>query len=84
MKKPDAVTVIPPDSFRDVVWPLPVGDLLFVGPATRRKLADMNVHTIGDLARFDAECLRKPAWKAGADAQGICRRAGPLARDAGG
>ena len=51
MKKPDAVTVIPPDSFRDVVWPLPVGDLLFVGPATRRKLADMNVRTIGDLAR---------------------------------
>ena len=65
MKKPDAVTVIPPDSFRDVVWPLPVGDLLFVGPATRRKLADMNVRTIGDLARFDAECLRGRLGKPG-------------------
>ena len=65
MKKPDAVTVIPPDSFRDVVWPLPVGDLLFVGPATRRRLADMNVRTIGDLARFDAECLRSRLGKPG-------------------
>lgn len=65
MKKPDAVTVIPPASFRDVVWPLPVGDLLFVGPATRRRLADMNVRTIGDLARFDAECLRSRLGKPG-------------------
>ena len=65
MKKPDAVTVIPPDSFRDMVWPLPVGDLLFVGQATRRKLADMNVRTIGDLARFDAECLRSRLGKPG-------------------
>ena len=65
MKKPDAVTVISQDSFRDMVWPLPVGDLLFVGPATRRKLADMNVHTIGDLAGFDAECLRARLGKPG-------------------
>ena len=65
MKKPDAVTVIPADSFREKVWPLPVGDLLFVGPATRRKLADMNVRTIGDLARFDAECLRGRLGKPG-------------------
>ena len=65
MKKPDAVTVIPADSFREKVWPLPVGDLLFVGPATRRKLADMNVRTIGDLARFDTECLRGRLGKPG-------------------
>ena len=65
MKKPDAVMVIPADSFREKVWPLPVGDLLFVGPATRRKLADMNVRTIGDLARFDAECLRGRLGKPG-------------------
>lgn len=65
MKKPNAVTVIPADSFREKVWPLPVGDLLFVGPATRRKLADMNVRTIGDLARFDAECLRGRLGKPG-------------------
>lgn len=77
MKKPDAVTVISQDSFRDMVWPLHVGDLLFVGPATRRKLADMNVRTIGDLARFDAECLRarlgKPGLMLNAYAAGLDR-----------
>ena len=77
MKKPDAVTVISQDSFRNMVWPLPVGDLLFVGPATRRKLADMNVRTIGDLARFDAECLRarlgKPGLMLNAYAAGLDR-----------
>ena len=77
MKKPDAVTVISQDSFRDMVWPLPVGDLLFVGPATRRKLADMNVRTIGDLARFDAEYLRarlgKPGLMLNAYAAGLDR-----------
>ena len=62
LKKPDATTVIPYDSFREIVWPLPVGDLLYVGPATQRKLALVAVNTIGDLARFDRELLR---WKLG-------------------
>ena len=31
MKKPDATTVITPNNFRQVVWPLPAADLLYVG-----------------------------------------------------
>lgn len=58
MRKPDAVTVIPEERFREITWPLPVGDLLYVGPSTRRKLARMNVRTIGDLARLDTEVIR--------------------------
>lgn len=50
MKKPDAVTEIPPDSFREVVWPLPAGELLGVGPATQRKLKMRSIQTIGQLA----------------------------------
>ena len=65
LKKPDAVTVIPPDAFQEKVWGLPVGELLFVGPATRRKLGEMNVRTIGDLARMDAELLRGRLGKPG-------------------
>ncbi|MBR6029467.1 MAG: DNA polymerase IV [Clostridia bacterium] len=59
MKKPDAVTVIPRERFRELIWPLPVGDLLYVGPATRRKLALLNCLTIGDLAALDPELLRR-------------------------
>lgn len=49
-KKPDATTLFTPDNFRELVWPLPVEDLLFVGPSTKRKLHRINIMTIGDLA----------------------------------
>ncbi|MDE7389409.1 MAG: DNA polymerase IV [Lachnospiraceae bacterium] len=49
-KKPDAITEINRSNFKDIVWPLPVGDLLYVGKATRRKLSGIGVHTIGELA----------------------------------
>jgi len=38
MKKPDAVTVIPKDSFKEKIWGLPAADLLGVGRATLRVL----------------------------------------------
>ena len=65
MKKPDAVTVIPSDGFQEKVWGLPVGDLLFVGPSTRRKLHAMNVRTIGALAQLDTELIRHRLGKNG-------------------
>ncbi len=50
MKKPDAVTVISRENYRRLVWPLPAEELLYVGPHTRRKLAEMGINTIGELA----------------------------------
>ncbi len=49
-KKPDAVTVFSKDNFKNVVWGLPAGELLFVGPATVRKLRSLGITTIGELA----------------------------------
>ena len=57
MKKPDAVTVIPCDKFKDIVWQLPVSDLLYVGRSTQRKLNARGVLTIGDLANYPVEYL---------------------------
>ena len=37
-KKPDAITEITRDNYREIVWTKPVEDLLYVGPATRKKL----------------------------------------------
>lgn len=65
MKKPDAVTVISQANYQNKVWPLPVGDLLFVGPATRRRLARFNVHTIGQLARCSPQILERHLGKNG-------------------
>ena len=56
-KKPDATTVITRENFRQLVWPLPVTDLLYVGRAAARVFEQYGVETIGDLARFDREQL---------------------------
>ena len=57
MKKPDAVTVIPHDRFKDIVWQLPVSELLYVGRSTQRKLNSRGIITIGDLANYPVEYL---------------------------
>jgi DNA polymerase-4 len=57
MKKPNAVTVIRRDDYREKIWDLPVEELLYVGRATRRRLSDVNVLTIGALANADTEML---------------------------
>ena len=58
MKKPDAVTVIPKDTFREKIWGLPASDLLFVGRATERFLNRFYIRTIGDLANTDPDFLK--------------------------
>jgi len=56
-KKPDAVTAITRENFRDIVWNLPVADLLGVGKATEGKLRNYGITTIGDIARADEAFL---------------------------
>ena len=65
MKKPDAVTVIPYECFREVIRGLPASDLLGVGRATAPKLAMLGIRTIGDLAQYPVECLKKKFGKCG-------------------
>lgn len=65
MKKPDATTVIPRDSFQEIVWPLPVTDLLFVGRQSEQALRKLNIRTIGDLARTDRVLLGTALGKQG-------------------
>ena len=64
-KKPDATTVITVDNFRQIVWPLPVTDLLFVGKAAAKVLAQYGVTTIGELAAFDRFALVELLGKQG-------------------
>ena len=63
-KKPDAITEISRDNYRRIVWPLPAEDLLFVGPATKRKLYDYGIRTIGHLAEADPGILSRRFGKA--------------------
>lgn len=65
MNKPDATTVITSDRFREVVWPLPVNDLLYVGRATHNKLRRYGITTIGELAQASQDFLRHLLGKNG-------------------
>ena len=64
-RKPDAITVITKDNFKDIVWPLPVTDLLCVGKATGEKLRGLGISTIGQLARADRRALNLRLGKNG-------------------
>lgn len=64
-KKPDATTVITRDEGKKIVWPLPVADLLFVGRRTVPILEDLNIRTIGDLAKFSRDALIKKLGQLG-------------------
>lgn len=65
MKKPDAVTVIPHNRFREITSPLPVSAMLGVGRATNRQLAQCGIHTLGELAATDAGFLERRFGKQG-------------------
>ncbi len=64
-KKPDAITYILRDNFEEIVFPLPVETLLFVGKRTEETLRRLGIRTIGDLARFDVRILSGRLGKLG-------------------
>ena len=65
MKKPDAVTVITKEDYKDKIWSLPVTELLFVGRSTAEILHKIGVRTIGDLANADEALLTRFLGKRG-------------------
>lgn len=65
MKKPDAVTEITRQDFREKIWNLPVADMLGCGRATVQKLKQYGVYTIGQLAACDVRFLTNVFGKGG-------------------
>lgn len=81
-KKPDAITVISRKNFKDILYPLSVDNLLYVGRATTRKLSQLGISTIGDLAATDRRILVKTLgiwgerlqnYALGLDASPVCK-----------
>ncbi len=65
LKKPDAVSVVSPENYKQVAWPLPASELLYVGRATQAKLRTYGILTIGDLATTPASFLKAQFGKCG-------------------
>ena len=64
-KKPDAITVISKENYQEIIFPLPVSSLLFVGHKTDEMLKTLGIRTIGDLAAASRELLSFKLGKAG-------------------
>lgn len=65
LKKPDAVTCVSRENYRQKIFPLPVTDLLFVGKSTAEKLNRCGIGTIGALAAADPKFLKSILGKWG-------------------
>lgn len=63
--KPSGLVVISKQNYKEVAWPLPVEDLLYVGPATHAKLARIGVKTIGELAQLPVQTMKSLIGKMG-------------------
>ncbi len=74
-KPPNSIKVIPPGQEAAFLAPLPATELWGVGPKTAERLAQLGLHTIGDMARWPAAELGRHFGKHGHDlalrAQGL-------------
>ncbi|TQR19666.1 DNA polymerase IV [Psychrobacillus vulpis] len=65
MKKPMGITVLRKREVEEKLWPLPVIEMHGVGGSTAKKLAEFDIHTIGDLANATPGILREKLGKIG-------------------
>lgn len=62
-EKPDKVHTLWQDEVQEKMWPLPAGDLLWVGKKTRERLSAYGIYTIGDIARLPENLLARIVGK---------------------
>ncbi|MCM1043626.1 MAG: DNA polymerase IV [Corallococcus sp.] len=58
MKKPDATTVISKENYKQKVWNLDVGEMLYIGAKSKEKLNSMGIRTLGELANASPAALK--------------------------
>ncbi len=57
--KPDGLVIVDPEREQEFLDPLPVGLVWGVGPATRARLAERGITTVGQLARSSPDALAR-------------------------
>ncbi|MCR3761750.1 DNA polymerase IV [Clostridium felsineum] len=58
LNKPDKVNTLYDYEIKKKMWPLPVGELFMVGKSMKKKLNELHIKTIGELAAYDANILK--------------------------
>lgn len=72
LNKPDGISVISKENFKEKVWKLPAEDLLWVGKSTKARLNGMGILTIGDIAEVGHDLIVASFGKNG---EGLWRNA---------
>ena len=62
---PDSVAEITRGNMKATIWPLPAETLMGVGYATKRKLNEMGISTIGEIAAAEPDILKRRFGKNG-------------------
>ena len=57
--KPDKVQTLVSGEIKNKMWPLDVSELFMMGKSTSKKLHDLGINTIGDLANSDIDFLTR-------------------------
>ncbi len=65
MKKPDAITVINKEEYKNIVWPMPTRTIIGIGKSTEEQLFKLGIKTLGQLAEADIKSLYTRLGKIG-------------------
>jgi len=65
MKKPMGITILRKRQVPDILWPLPVIEMHGIGKSTEKRLNEIGITTIGDLAKADESLIRNTLGKNG-------------------
>ncbi|MHA1321772.1 MAG: Y-family DNA polymerase [Candidatus Helarchaeota archaeon] len=72
--KPNGITIVPPDSVRAFLDPLPVDKIIGIGPKSKKILNErLNIKTIAELADFPPEKLNQIFGKMGIYLSNVAR-----------
>lgn len=65
MKKPMGITILRKRQMPDILWPLPVIEMHGVGKSTEKRLNEISISTIGDLAKAEETLIKSTMGKNG-------------------
>lgn len=69
----DGIIAVTRDNYKEFAWPMPASEMIYVGPATMRKLHAAGYETIGDLAHAGDYFLDRRFGKIGRMLRGFAR-----------
>lgn len=82
-RKPDGLTIVPPEAARAWLAPMPVSLLWGVGVKTEPRLLRLGLRTIGDVAAADPRWLERELGRAGSHFFALARAEDPRRVDGG-